>query len=361
MEENAVSFADRMVTILNHGALNLAMALGYRNRIFDVLDDLGRPVTTEELARASGLNERYLREWLGVMVTGDIVEVSATPEGRSTYFLPPEHADLLTRRAGDANLGVYTQEIPLLISCAMEPVHRAFQTGVGVPFSRYPDFQTFMAELSNAKHRQVLIDRFLPSVDKGRLVERLTRGIRVCDLGCGEGVAMNLMARAFPESEFVGVDNHAGAVEVARAEARELRLSNAEYWILDAARIREMPELEDRFDYVFAFDAIHDQPRPLQAIEGVRHMLAPGGLFSMVDIDARSDHAGNKEHPMGPFLYTVSLMHCMPVGLVDQGTGLGMMWGRERAESLLREAGFDSIELQEMEHDPFNLHYLCRV
>jgi hypothetical protein len=90
-------------------------------------------------------------------------------------------------------------------------------------------------------------------------------------------------------------------------------------------------------------------------------MLAPGGLFSMVEIDARSDHAGNLDHPMGPFLYTVSLMHCMPVGLNEGGDGLGMMWGRERAEAMLREAGFGEIEVDTLEHDPFNVHFLCRV
>ena len=90
-------------------------------------------------------------------------------------------------------------------------------------------------------------------------------------------------------------------------------------------------------------------------------MLAPGGMFSMIDIKAGSNQGDNVDHPMGPFLYTVSLMHCMPVGLNDNGTGLGMMWGQEKAEALLREAGFEHIELTEMEHDPFNLHYLCRA
>ncbi|HKK09461.1 MAG TPA: hypothetical protein VJ939_01435, partial [Bacteroidales bacterium] len=86
----------------------------------------------------------------------------------------------------------------------------------------------------------------------------------------------------------------------------------------------------------------------------------PGGMFSMVDIDAASDPAGNLDHPMGPFLYTVSLMHCMPVGLSENGMGLGMMWGRDQAVSLLTQAGFINIQVLEMEHDPFNVHYLCR-
>ena len=80
----------------------------------------------------------------------------------------------------------------------------------------------------------------------------------------------------------------------------------------------------------------------------------------MIDINAFSNHADNLDHPMGPFLYTVSLMYCMPVGLNDNGTGLGMMWGREQAEGMLKEAGFESIEVLEMEHEGFNLHYLCR-
>jgi SAM-dependent methyltransferase len=361
VNEKKELFSERMTRILNHGALNLAMALGYRNRIFDVLEELGRPVTVSELAGASGLNERYLLEWLGVMVTGQIIELSTTPKDESGYFLPPEHAAFLTRRAGSSNIGVYTQEIPLLTSCAMEQVHEGFVTGAGVPFSSYPDFQQFMSELSNAKHREVLIEKFLPEVDAGRLVERLKKGIRVCDLGCGEGVALNLMAAAFPGSDFVGIDNHEQAIRTAKAEAQKMDLSNAEYRLLDAAEVHKKEDMAARFDYVFAFDSIHDQTRPLEALKGIRHMLAPGGIFSMIDIDASSDHKGNLDHPMGPFLYTVSLMHCMPVGLNDKGTGLGMMWGREKAESLLWEAGFKDIELIKMDHDPFNIHYFCRA
>ncbi|WP_178371892.1 hypothetical protein [Desulfacinum infernum] len=90
-----------------------------------------------------------------------------------------------------------------------------------------------------------------------------------------------------------------------------------------------------------------------------RH-VPPGGIFSMVDIAAGSRHADNLDHPLAPFLYTVSLLHCLPVGRVDGGAGLGMMWGRERALDLLRQAGFTQVEVQTMSHDPFNDHYLCR-
>jgi 2-polyprenyl-3-methyl-5-hydroxy-6-metoxy-1,4-benzoquinol methylase len=354
-------FAKRINEILNHGALNLAMAIGYKNRIFDILEDLNKPVTVLEIASASGLHDRYLKEWLGIMVTGKIIELSHAPNGEETYFLPPEHASFLTRKAGSNNMGVYTQEIPLLTSCAMESVNRGFKTGDGVPFSTYPDFQGFMAELSDAKHEKVLINHFLPSVGKGCLLTRLAAGIRVCDLGCGHGVAVNLMAGAFPKSTFTGIDNHEEAIGEARDAAQEMGLSNVVFKVLDAAKIHGEKDFCSQFDYICAFDAIHDQSHPLETLKGIRYMLAPGGMFSMIDIKAGSNQADNLDHPLGPFLYAVSLMHCMPVGLNDNGAGLGMMWGQEKAEALLRKAGFAHIEITEMEHDPFNLHFLCRA
>ncbi len=353
-------FSAKLQEILNYGALNLAMAIGYKNRIFDVLEELGRPVTIKELAAASGLDARYLKEWLGIMVTGRIIDLSGNTDGEDTYFLPPDHGVFLTRKASSNNLGVYTQEIPLLTSCAMASVNKGFATGHGVPFSHYPDFQKFMAELSTAKHKKLLTAKFLPSVDNGKLVERLADGIRVCDLGCGQGVAVNLMAKAFPNSTFTGIDNHKEAIENAGLDAQKMGLYNADYKVMDAAAIDGKKEWRQRFDYIFAFDSIHDQTHPLQALKGIRHMLAPGGLFSMIDIKADSLQADNMDHPMGPFLYTVSLMHCMPVGLNDNGTGLGMMWGQQQAEALLGKAGFDHIEPTEMDYDPFNLHYLCK-
>jgi ubiquinone/menaquinone biosynthesis C-methylase UbiE len=205
----------------------------------------------------------------------------------------------------------------------------------------------------------VLVNTFLPAVDNGRLIEHMQSGIRVCDLGCAAGVALMLMAKAFPQSRFVGFDISREAIETARSEASRQQLDNLEFSVLDAATLKDNPELKAAFDYVTAFDAVHDQTRPLEVLQGVLHILATGGRFSMVDIAARSNLADNLDHPMGPFLYTVSLMHCMPVGLVDGGPGLGMMWGREKAVEMLKEAGFEHVQMHEIPEDPFNLHFLC--
>ncbi len=354
-------FEQKMTDILNYGALNLAMAIGYKNRIFDVLQDLDKPATLDEIAEASGLSKRYLKEWLAIMVTGGIVELQSAGGREDAYFLPPEHASFLARKSNGTNLGVYTQEIPLLTSCAMDSVNKGFETGEGISFSKYPDFQQFMSQLADAKHEQILVEKFLPSVENGKLVERLTSGIRVCDLGCGQGVALNLMARAFPESEFTGIDNHEPALARGRQQAAKNGLANVVYRNMDAAAICGNKDFYQKFDYICAFDAIHDQSHPLEALKGIRYMLVPGGLFSMIDIKASTVLAENMDHPMGPFLYTVSLMHCMPIGLNDNGTGLGMMWGRQKARDMLKQAGFEHVEILDMEYDGFNLHYLCRA
>jgi ubiquinone/menaquinone biosynthesis C-methylase UbiE len=353
------SFSEKMVDILNYGAVNLAMAIGYRTGLFDVMDTLDGPREVAAIAQQAGLDTRYVQEWLGVMATAQIVELSQAADGQPLFYLPKSHADFITRRSGNSNLGVYTQEIPLLTDCAMEAVVEGFASGKGVTYDHYPKFQAFMTELADAKHRQVLVDIFLPSIEDGLLVQRLKSGIRVCDLGCAEGLAVMLMAKAFPRSRFTGMDLSAEVIEKARREARRQQIENLELVVMDAARLKNNDDLKGAFDYVTAFDAIHDQTRPLEALRGIYHVLAPDGRFSMVDIAAESDISGNLDHPMGPFLYTVSLMHCMPVGLVDGGTGLGMMWGRQKALAMLTEAGFGRVQLLDIPDDPFNDHYYC--
>ena len=354
------TFSRKMVEILNGGAVNAAMAIGYRTGLFDVMDVLEAPQTAAEVAEKAGLAPRYVLEWMGVMATGGIVTVHRVPDCETRFSLPKAHADMLTRRSGNANMGVYTQEIPLLTATALEKVVDGFYTGRGVAYENYPRFQAFMGELADAKHRRVLVDTFLPSVDGGKLVGRLADGIRVCDLGCAEGVALLLMAAAFPKSTFTGFDISEEAIETARRHAADRHAANVRFLRLDAADAANHRAYQAGFDYITAFDAIHDQTRPLDALKGVCSMLAPGGLFSMVDIAAATDVADNLDHPMGPFLYTVSLLHCMPVGLAGGGAGLGMMWGRQQAVAMLQQAGFADVEVAEIPDDPFNLHFLCR-
>ncbi|HSO18121.1 MAG TPA: class I SAM-dependent methyltransferase [Desulfosarcina sp.] len=360
MSADTPTFQEKMIAILNHGALNLAMGLGYRLGLFEVMDAERRPRTAAHIAAEAGLDPRYVEEWLGVMVCGRIVELVAGDDGAPRFLLPEAHGNVLARRAGSDNLGVYTQEIPLLTACAMTAVLKGFASGEGIPYANYPEFHDFMAQLGDAKHRRVLVETFLPSVDDGRMVEALRHGIDVCDLGCAQGVATILMARAFPQSRFTGIDISVEALDAARREARHSGMGNVRFECRDAVELSRSDDLAGTFDYVTAFDAIHDQTRPMQALNGVHALLKANGAFSMIDIAADSHMDGNRSHPMGPFLYAVSLMHCMPVGLVEGGAGLGMMWGRQLAERMLTRAGFRQVTVAEIPGDPFNLHFFCR-
>ena len=253
MSDRVDDFSAKMTAILNHGALNLAMAIGYRLKLFDIMDSFELPRTAADIAQKAGLNSRYVKEWLAVMVTGGIVEVSQDEEGQNSYHLPKAHGDIIARRAGNSNLGVYTQEIPLLTMCAMDAVVDGFHSGDGVGYDQYPRVHSFMTELTEAKHRRVLVDNFLPSVADGQIMARLHGGIRVCDLGCGQGLATMLMAQAFPNSTFVGLDISEPALETARSEAKKLGLDNLEFITRDLTLIPMFRAHNQRYHAYFIF------------------------------------------------------------------------------------------------------------
>ncbi|WP_319764165.1 class I SAM-dependent methyltransferase [Maridesulfovibrio sp.] len=356
MNDKAARFSKKMCDVLNYGALNLAMGIGYETGIFEIMAHLEGPAGCAEITSGTDLNERYLREWLGIMVCGGIIEVSTNGDGDELFELPEEYIPFLCLSGGSSNLGVYTQEIPLLTDCARQGVLQGMKSGIGIPYSQYPKFYSFMQELADAKHRDILVQTFLPSVMDGEMVRRLEAGISVCDIGCAEGVALEVMARAFPESHFTGFDISEESIINARERIKELGLKNITFLVRDAAGKDFVPQ---QFDYITAFDSIHDQTRPFEALQNIRKLLKTGGIFSMVDIKAESSISGNMKHPMGSFLYTVSLMHCMPVGLMNEGAGLGMMWGREKAVEICRAAGFSRVEVADIPKDGFNSHYLC--
>ena len=249
---NKNNFSKKLTDILNYGALNLAMGMGYRVRLFDVMDTFDMPQPVWVVAQSAGLNERYIREWLGIMVTGGIVTLSRGKDGEDLFQLPKAHADLLTRRAGNSNMGVYTQEIPLLTATVFDDIESRFKTGEGIPYEMYPGFHRFMTELADAKHQQVLVSLFLPSVENGKMVKKLQEGIQVCDVGCAEGVALNLMAEAFPNSRFLGIDVSEKVIMRGQSAAKAKNLQNITFQKRDAALLKEAPELHQSQDYVTA-------------------------------------------------------------------------------------------------------------
>lgn len=348
-QERAGAFMGEVVGVLNGAMLALQTSIGHRTGLFDHMAPMA-PATSEEIAGTAGLEERYVREWLGAMVTGGVVEYDPDDE---TFHLPAEHAACLTRAAGPDNLASMARFVGLL-SGVEDQVIECFRSGGGVPYSAYPTFQELMAAESAQVHDAMLVDVIIPLAEE--LPGRLEEGIDVLDVGCGRGHAVNLLAQAFPNSTFTGWDISEEGVAVAREEAAELGLTNAHFEVQDVVTLGD----EQRFDLVTAFDAIHDQAHPGRVLRGIQGSLRPGGVFLCVDIAASSDLADNVEHPLGPFFYTVSTMHCMTVSLARDGDGLGTMWGEQQALELIEAAGFDDVSVHHIEGDMVNSYYLAR-
>ena len=331
---SSADFAERMTRMLNEAALALMVSVGHRTGLFDVMAAMPE-TTSAEIASGAALDERYVREWLAAMTTGGIVKHDGA---MGTFSLPADHAAWLTRSAGPDNLAIQAQYIGLL-ALVEDQIVDCFRRGGGVPYSAFPKFQALMAEDSGAAHDASLIGVTLPLVPG--LVDRLRDGIDVADVGCGSGHAVNLMADAFPRSRFVGFDLSDIGLAAAAAEASHKALTNARFEKRDAARLGETA----RYDLITTFDTVHDQARPDLVLAGIAQALRPGGSYLCVDIAASSKLSDNLDHPLGPFLYTISCMHCMTVSLAEDGMGLGAMWGEQKAREMLRDAGFTSIEV----------------
>jgi 2-polyprenyl-3-methyl-5-hydroxy-6-metoxy-1,4-benzoquinol methylase len=235
-----------------------------------------------------------------------------------------------------------------------DDVVRSFQQGGGVPYSRFDKFQELMREESANVVDGTLLDITLPMVEG--LTARLEQGIDVLDVGCGAGHAINVMARAYPNSRFTGYDFSDEGVGIGRREAKEWGLKNASFEVKDVATL----DGSKKFDFITAFDSIHDQAQPRKVLKGIADALKPDGVFLCVDIQADSTHAGNMEHPMAPLMYAISTFHCMTVSLALGGEGLGTMWGEQLARQLLHEAGFKSVEMKNVEGDIMNAYYIAR-
>ena len=324
-------FGERLLGIYTGAVLTKLIEIGYQVGLFE--GSRVGPATSQELADRLGLKERYVREWLGAMATSGIY--SYDPASKR-YSLSDEHAALLT---GDSAqnaapmsrmINHFGTHLPKLIAC--------FREGGGIPYSAYrPVFTQCMDDVWRRIFDQILVPGFIGAVPG--LPDQLRKGIRVLDIGCGTGHAMNVLAREFPNSTFLGYDIAEDAIARAREEANEMGLSNSMFDVVD---VTDLPP-DPKFDLITAFDAVHDQKAPDAVLRSANRALASGGKFLMIDFKFSSRVEENVGNPFAPMYYGISLMHCMPVSLAVGGQGLGTVWGEQTARRMLAEAGFGNV------------------
>ncbi|XP_072038242.1 S-adenosylmethionine-dependent methyltransferase Rv2258c-like [Amphiura filiformis] len=353
--ETLEQFGMRITQTVTGGFLMLSMAMGHQTGLFDKLASFeGDPKTSQEIADETGLKERYVREWLGAMVTGRIV--NATEDGKK-FFLPPHRALFLNTPGLGLELLILASALPMQ-SKVFNQIRECFDKDGprGVSYDNYQEFHHFMNRISLVFWERDLLKTFIPSIPG--LTDMLESGASCLDVGCGEGGLSILLAQRFPKSSFRGLDIISAAINDAKTVAAAKHTENVTFDVMDA---HEMPDdWEGRFNYIVCWDSLHDMAKVDVVLKKIHHVLAPGGIFSVLEVNAHSDCTKNMDNPFASTFYTNSLFHCMTVSMASEGgMGLGNMWGRENTTKTLESYGF-KVEDCSVPDGWFNVHYLCR-
>lgn len=302
--------------------------------------------TVEEIAQGADLEGRYVEEILSGLAAAAVVEYEP---GEQVFTLPPEHAVFLAGESSPYCMGGWLDMVPLMLG-QVDGLADAARHGGGIAFADYGEEMVEGIDRGNSPSQRVfLIKRWLPAVPG--LIDKLTGGMRVADIGCGSGTAAMLIADGFPSSEVIGFD--VSEPSLAMARERGAALPNLTFEQFPASAI----PLDPPFGLITAFDVIHDLPDPIAGLDRIRAALADGGQFLMMEPNA-SSHLENNLDDNGALLYGVSTMLCMTQSLAAGGEGVGAGWGRERAEDYAREVGFSRFEPLEGITNRFSAFYL---
>lgn len=335
-KERAKAFADKVFADM---AGTMSSALGYvgvKTGLFRAMSR-GTAMTAEQVADASGLQPRYVEEWLKGMVAGGYLEYD--PAG-PTYRLPEEHAYLLASEGTDHFMGGLFAFAAVLSRVAPR-VATAFEQGGGVPFEAFGEECVEALDMINRGQYE---QRFTASgwlKPLPAIVRRLAAGGRVLDLGCGVGRVALTLGRAFPRASVVGIDPDRESIARAKAAAEAAELDSRVHFL--ALRAGDL-ESDERFDLVTACDCVHDFVDPVGTLRQVSRVLAPDGVLFVAEPKA-ADRLEDNRNPVAAMYFGFSVFHCLTQSLADGGPGLGTCMGPARLEALVREAGFSGFEV----------------
>lgn len=330
------------------GAVTAGMIhLGDRLGLYRTLAESGAPVTSDELAAASGLHERWVREWCSNQTAAKLLEADHEEPERPRFSLSPEGRAVLADETHPAfGMGMF-HRLPATME-RLRDLPGCFADGHGFDYDAHGHegavgIERSFEPWSNAH----LVPTVLPAIEG--LVDILRRGCRVADIGCGAGSAVIAMAREFPNSSFVGYDISTHALDRAREKASAAGLHNVRF--LHPAH--DPIPLDGSFDFVTTFDCLHDMTHPREMVHTIRRALADDGVWLLVDIKALDTLAENvAKNPMASLMYGISILSCMASALsAPDGEGLGTLGlPASRAEEYARDAGFTRFTTLPVQH-----------
>ncbi|QQQ00386.1 class I SAM-dependent methyltransferase [Lysobacter enzymogenes] len=334
-------FSARIMEDYGNTLRGAMLYIGDKVGLFKALWRLGA-VTQEELARDTGLNARYLREWLGSMVTGGYLDYE--PQTRR-YRLPDEFAPVLADEDSPYFAGGILQLSVPFVSMAPR-IAEAFRNGGGAPEEAYP-LETWqgMERMTMPWYKHHLVQRWIPSLDG--VEDKLRAGGTVMDFGCGSGLAAITMALAYPKSRVVGCDFHLPSIERARANAVAAGVADrVSFEVADSDVL-----VGQTFDFVTTFVVIHDAADPQQMLRDLRAATADDGTYLMVELNL-SEELHENMNLFGRVMYPQSTLYCMTCSLSHDGAGLGAFMGEKRARAMASEAGFGRFRKVPSERPP---------
>jgi SAM-dependent methyltransferase len=342
-ERTTEAFVGQVLTDLAASYGGVMISTGHKLGLYKALAGAG-PLSSFELAARTGCEERYVREWLGSQVVAGYLDYHEESE---TYELPAEHVPVLADEESPAFLPP-AFEIPASMWFDQERTLEDFRAGVGIPWGEH-DHRLYcgIAAIYGNAYRVSLVPEWLPALDG--VVEKLERGARVADVGCGHGLSTVLMAGAFERSTFDGFDTHEASLGEARANAEEAGV--AERIDFRQADAKSYPGTD--YDLICFFDTLHDLGDPVGAARHALEALADDGTLLVVEPyagDTVTDNLG----PIGRLYYTGSTALCVPHSRSEEvGLALGAQAGPARLAAVLEEAGFTSIRVAH--ETPFNI------
>ena len=340
-EQRLNAFLGQAVTDIGAAISAVLVSIGDELGFYKTL--AAKAMTATELAAATNTNERYVREWLSNQAAGGYIEYDASSQ---KFSMTPEQALCLANPNGPADVpGAY-----LVVRDLFHVRDRAlqnFRSGKGMEWGEHHECLFHGTErFFRASYNTNLLSSWLPALDGA--VDKLTRGARVADVGCGHGASMILMAQAFPNSTFVGIDYHQESIAIARERGRAAKVANAQFQAADATSYDGGP-----YDLITFFDCIHDMADPGGAARHARQSLARDGHVMAVEPFA-NDRLEDNLNPVGRVFYGASALVCVPVSLAKNGPALGAQAGEQRLRDVfMKQGGFSRF--RRATETPFNI------
>lgn len=307
----------------------LMILLGDRLGLYKALNEYG-PLKSEELAQKTDTSERYIREWLASQAAADYISYDVASK---KFTLSPENALVLAEENSPVFIMGAYQIIRSLFK-SEDKFAEIFKTGKGLRWGEHHhDLFEGTARFFKPGYISNLVQSWIPSLEG--IEDKLKKGAKVADIGCGYGLSTTIMAKSFPNSQFYGYDNHAPSIEAAKENAiKENVKSNTNFLVVSANE-----SIGNDYDLIAFFDCLHDMGDPLGALKFAKQSLKSDGTCMIVEPLA-NDKLEDNLNLMGKISYAVSSIVCVPNSLADNGPALGAQAGEQKIKDLVSEAGF---------------------